>query len=66
MLSKFTKAVTGGGFSGKTALLGVLQFFLPLVVLLGCALLLNSALLWAAIGMIAALVVSALVRYIAK
>ena len=64
MLTKFTKAVTGGGFSGKTALLGVSQFFLPLIVLLGCAFLLNNALLWAAIGMIAALVVCALARFL--
>ena len=63
MLTKFTQAVTGGGLSGKTAMLGISQFFLPLVVLLGCAFLLNNALLWAALGMIITLVISAFAKF---
>ena len=64
MLAKFTKAVTSGGFDKKAAMYGVFQFILPLIVLLVCAFLLVDALLWAAIGIIAALVICALARYI--
>ena len=62
MLSKFTKAVTGGGLDRKALLFGVCQFLLPLAVLLGCAYLLRNALLWAAIGMVAVLVVCSMAR----
>ena len=64
MLTRFTKAVTGGGLDNKAVLFGVCQFLLPLIVLLGCAYLFYNALLWAAIGMIAVLVVCAFVRFI--
>ena len=66
MLSKFTKAITGGGLSGKAALFGLCQFFLPLFVLLGCAFLFKEALIWVAIGMVAVLVICALVRFLAN
>jgi len=64
MLAKFTKAVTGGGLDKKAVLLGVCQFFLPLIVLLGCAFLLNNALIWAAAGMVAVLIICSLVRFL--
>jgi len=64
MLARFTKAVTGGGLDKKAVLFGVCQFLLPLVVLLGCAYLFYNALLWAAVGMIAVLVVCAVARFI--
>ena len=64
MLAKFTKAVTGGGLDKKAALFGVCQFLLPLIVLLGCAFLFYNALLWAAIGMIAVLVVCSTIRFL--
>ena len=64
MLTKFTKAVTGGTLGNMTVLLGVFQFFLPLVVLLVCAFVLTGALLWAAIGMAAALILCALARFL--
>ena len=63
MLSRFTKAVTGGAFSAKNILFGVAQFFLPLVVLLVCALLFPNGLLWAAAGMAGALIIGALTRF---
>ena len=64
MLAKFTKAVTGGGFDKITALLGVAQFFLPLAVLLGCAFLLNGALIWAAAAMAAVLVIASFIKFL--
>ena len=64
MLAKFTKAVTGGALDKKSALLGAGQFLLPLAVLLGCAFLLNDSLLWAAVGMVVALIVCAVAKYI--
>ena len=62
MLSKFTKAVTGGGLDKKAVILGSCQFLLPLVVLLGCSFLLRDSLLWAALGMVAVLVVCSFAR----
>ena len=64
MLSMFTKAVTGGAMNVKTVLLGVCQFFLPLAVLLGCALLFPDCLLWTAVGMAAALIGCSLTRFL--
>ena len=72
LLARFSKAVTGdgsdkestNGFDRKAALIGVGQFFLPFAVLLGCALLLPDALLWAAIGMCATLCIFAVVRFV--
>ena len=64
MLSRFTKAVTGGSLNTKAVMLGIGQFITPLVVLLICAFLLNNALLWAGIGIVAALTICALARFI--
>ena len=64
MLSKFTKAVTDGGFDKKAVMFGVIQFFLPLAVLLGCAFLLDGALLWAAAGMAAVLIVASFIKFL--
>ena len=64
MLARFSKAVSGGALDKLTVLFGVCQFFLPLVVLLGCAFLLTSALLWAAVGMVAMLIGFSLIRFL--
>ena len=64
LLAKFTKAATGGAMSKKAVLFGVCQFFLPIAVLLGCAFLLRDALLWAAVGMAAVLIIGAFVKFI--
>ena len=66
LLAKFAGAVTGEGLDNKTALLGAMQFFLPLVVLLCCAFLLYDSLVWAAVGMAASLVACALIRFVKK
>jgi len=64
MLSKFTNAVTGGALNIKAALFGISQFFLPLVVLLCCAMLLPDGLMWSGIGMAASLIICSLVKFI--
>ena len=66
MLAKFTKAVTGGGLSKRAVLFGISQFFLPLVVLLACAFLLTDALLWAAAGMAAVLILGSFAKFLKK
>jgi len=63
MLGKFTASVTGGSFNKKSVLFAISQFFLPLVILLGCALLYRKGLLWAAIGMTVALISCSAVRF---
>ena len=63
MLSRFTRAVTGGALSIKTVLFGVSQFFMPVAVLLCCALLFPKGLMWSGIGMAAVLVVSAFTKF---
>jgi len=64
MLSKFTGMITGGKIDSSAALLGVSQFLLPLVVLLGCAFLLSGSLIWAGAGMASVLIVLAVIRFI--
>lgn len=64
MLLKFVNAVTGGILNTKAVLLGVFQFFLPLVVLLSCALLFPGSLLPAASGMAGALIICAVTRFL--
>ena len=62
MLAMFTKAIASGVLSIRTVVLGICQFLIPLAVLLLCAFLFSDALLWVAIGMVAALVISAFAR----
>jgi hypothetical protein len=66
MLAKFSAAVTGGGMSKTTVLFGICQFFLPVAILLGCALVLRDSLLWAAAGMVVALISLAIIRFVKK
>jgi hypothetical protein len=66
LLSRFTRAVTGGGLSGRAALLGAAQFFLPLAVLLAVALLRRELLLTTGVGMAASLIGCAVVRFFIK
>ena len=63
LLSKFTGSVTSGKFSSRTVLFAVFQFFLPLAVLLCCALLLFESLIWTGIGMAASLIICAAIRF---
>jgi len=64
LLTKYTKAVTGGNFGNKTVLFAIPQFLLPLLVLLGCALLMPESLLWTGAGMAGSLIIFALVRFL--
>ena len=64
LLSKFTASVTGGTLCVKTALFGVSQFFIPVAVLLCCALLFPAGLMWSGIGMAASLVICALINFV--
>lgn len=63
LLSKFTKAITSGSFSTKNVLFGLVQFFLPLGVLVGIAFLRRQDLLWAGIGIICSLIFGAIAKY---
>jgi len=64
LLAKFTGAVTKGKISGKTVLFVITQFLLPFAVLFICAILLGvEALMMVGIGIAAALIISALVRF---
>ena len=63
MLARFTKAITGGGLDKITVLYGVCQFFLPLIVLLGCAFIIIDSLIWAAIGMAVILVGFSFIKF---
>ena len=64
LLLKFTTSVTGGKAGGKTVIFAVTQFLLPLAVLILCALFLNANLMWVGIGMAAALIGSAIVKFV--
>ena len=64
VLSRFTAMVTGGTFTMRMALIGFLQFFIPLAVLVLCAFFLPNQLLWVGTGMAAALLGSAVIKFI--
>lgn len=64
MLSVFTRSITSGTISIKSVLFGVSQFFLPIVVLLCCALLFPKGLMWSAIGIAATLIGCSATRFI--
>jgi len=66
LLSKFTGAITRNKDKVKrrTILFALIQFLMPFAVLVVVAFLLPGYLMLTAIGMAAALVVSAIVRYI--
>ena len=55
-LSRFTAAITGGEITSRAVVLGILQFFIPLTVLVLCAFLAHEMLVWTAVGMAAALI----------
>lgn|GEM_PF-1908338 len=60
ILVKFTKAVAGGILGLKTVCFAIAQFFLPAIILSGCAFLLRESLLFAGIGMAASLTILAI------
>ena len=64
LLLKFTGSITGGKFSGKTVLFAITQFLFPFAILLLCAFFLNEELLMVGIGIAAALITCAVIRFI--
>ena len=64
MLAKFTLSITGGAFDRKALVIVVVQFLLPLAVLLGCAFFIEGSVLWAAVGMTVTLTGCAFVRFL--
>ena len=64
LLKNFTKRITGGSLTIRAILLGLLQFLLPLAVLVAIAFLRRQDLLLTGIGIIVALIAGAVVKYI--
>lgn len=64
LLSKFTKHISAGQINKKSITLGLLQFFLPMGVLVGTAFIIRQQLLWAGIGITAALLLGAVISFI--
>jgi len=64
LLSKFTTNATGGKSPSKTVLFALTQFLLPFSVLLISAFLLDGNILPIGIGIAAALIVCAVVKYL--
>ena len=64
LLAKFTGLLTGGKVGGKTLIFALTQFLLPFSVLLICAFFLHESLMFVGIGMAAALITCAVVRFI--
>ena len=64
LLSKFTKLVSMGKLSPKCLALGLLQFFLPMGVLVGTAFIIRQDILWAGIGITASLLIGAVTKYV--
>jgi hypothetical protein len=64
LLSKFTKLISAGHISAKSIALGLLQFFLPMGVLIGMAFIIRQDILWAGIGITASLLISAVTKYV--
>ncbi|MCL2220794.1 MAG: hypothetical protein FWC20_00015 [Oscillospiraceae bacterium] len=64
MLSKFTGAISQGKVSNKTVLFALTQFLFPFAVLVICAFFIQDSLMWAGIGMGAALITSAVVKFL--
>jgi hypothetical protein len=65
LLSKFVNMVTGGSFNIKGVALGLIQFFLPVIILVGVGFLLREELLFCGIGIAAALLISSTAKFIA-
>ncbi len=64
LLSKFTKGLTTGKVDIRTALFGLVQFLLPIGILAGTAFLRRQDLLWTASGIVAALIIAAVFKYV--
>lgn len=64
LLCRFTDAVTR---DGRIPILeAILQIFIPVITLLGCALLVQKELIWAASGIVSFLIIGAIIKFIKK
>ena len=64
LLYKFVTSVTGGKAGSKTVLFAITQFLFPFVILVICAFVLPSGLMWLGIGAAASLVSCAVVKFV--
>ena len=64
LLSKFTKGISTGTVNISYMLLGLVQFLLPIGVLVGVAFLRRQDILWAGVGITGALLISAFLKYV--
>jgi accessory gene regulator protein AgrB len=64
LLFKFVTSVTGGKAGVKTLIFAITQFLFPFVILVACAFLLPSGLMWLGIGAAASLVTCAVVKFV--
>jgi ABC-type methionine transport system permease subunit len=64
LLYKFVTSVTGGKAGSKTLLFAITQFLFPFAILVICAFLLPSGLMWLGIGAAASLVTCAVVKFV--
>ena len=63
LFARLSKILSSGDFDRKVLFLGIGQFLLPLVVLVGCALVISDSLVWAAIGLATSLCILAVTRF---
>ena len=63
LLFNFVTSVTGGKMGRKTVIFAITQFLFPFTVLLLCGLFLIDTLMWVGIGMGAALITSAVIKF---
>jgi len=64
LLYKFVTSVTGGKTGSKTLLFAITQFLFPFAILIICAFILPSGLMWLGIGAAASLVTCAVVKFV--
>lgn len=64
LLSKFTKLITRGSMNPKALLLGLSQFFLPMLILVGVAFIKRQDLFLAAVGITATLIIGAITKHV--
>jgi hypothetical protein len=64
LLLKFTSSISKGTIDTKAVLLGLLQFFLPMGVLIAMAFLRRSDLLWTAVGISVSLLICAVTKFV--
>ncbi|SHH78434.1 hypothetical protein SAMN02745823_01013 [Sporobacter termitidis DSM 10068] len=64
LLTKFTTGITTGKLSAKSLFFGLLQFVLPMGVLVAMAFIKRSDLLWTAVGIVGSLIICAVSKFV--